>query len=85
MTHHVGHDADYLRALKAAPPAYLGLLGPRARRDRLVEETGAESLTVHGPAGLDIGAELPEAIALAIMAEMHAVLTGRQGGPLIRA
>lgn len=82
MTHHLGHDADYLSALRATPPAYLGLLGPRARRDRLIKETGTESLTVHGPAGLDIGAELPEAIALAIMAEMHAVLTGRQGGPL---
>lgn len=84
MTHHVGHDADYLRALKARPPDYLGLLGPKARRDQLLEETGAESLAVHGPAGLNIGAELPEAIALAIMAEIHAVLTGRRGGPLIQ-
>lgn len=83
MTHHLGHDADYLRALHARPPAYLGLLGPRARRDRLIEEAGVASLAVHGPAGLDIGAQLPEAIALAIMAEMHAVLTNRQGGPLV--
>ncbi len=83
MTHHVGHDADYLRAFREKPPAYLGLLGPKARRDRLIEETGSQALAIHGPAGLDIGAELPEAIALAIMAEMHAVLAGRQGGPLI--
>lgn len=85
MTHHVGHDADYLRALKEKPPPYVGLLGPRARRDRLVEDAGAGSLLIHGPAGLDIGAELPEAIALAIVAEIHAVLSGRQGGLLLGA
>mgnify|MGYP001798394585 CR=1 FL=1 len=37
---------------------------------------------VYGPIGLDIGAETPEAIALAVVAEVHAVLAGRLGGIL---
>lgn len=84
MTHHVGHDATYLEALSANCPTYLGLLGPRARRERLLDEIGRPDLPVCGPAGLDIGAELPEAIALAIMAQLHAALAGREGGPLPR-
>ncbi len=84
MTHHVGHDAAYLAQLDGCPPAYVGLLGPRARRDQLLKSSGAGRLRVHGPAGLDLGAELPEAIALAIMAEIHACLNGREAGFLDR-
>ncbi len=84
MSHHVAHDADYLRVLAAQPPTYIGLLGPRARRDDLLDTIGASELRVHGPAGLDLGAELPEAIALAIMAEIHAVLNERDGASLDR-
>lgn len=80
MSHHVEHDAAYLAALAQRPPAYLGLLGPRARRDQLLESLGSDAPFVHGPAGLDLGAELPESIALAIMAEIHAALNGRDGG-----
>ncbi|MEE4175101.1 MAG: XdhC family protein [Xanthomonadales bacterium] len=84
MTHHVEHDAAYLAQLAKQPPAYLGVLGPRARRDQLLETIGRPDLAVRGPVGLDLGAELPEAIALAIMAEIHAVLAGRQAGSLDR-
>lgn len=82
MTHHIDHDAVYLSQLAGQPPAYLGVLGPRARRDQLLETIGCPELRVRGPVGLDLGAELPEAIALAIMAEIHAVLAGRQAGSL---
>ena len=79
MTHHLGHDRTYLSQAVEANVAYIGLLGPRARRDRLLGEIGATDALVHGPAGLDIGAEMPESIALAIIAEIHAFLNRRDG------
>ncbi len=79
MTHHLGHDRSYLAQVVNAGVAYIGLLGPRARRDRLLDEIGAPGAHVHGPAGLDIGAEMPESIALAIIAEVHAFLNSRDG------
>ena len=82
MTHHVEHDASYLAQLAEHDMAYLGVLGPRARRDQLLQTIGKPDLPVRGPVGLDLGAELPEAIALAVMAEIHAVLAGRQAGSL---
>lgn len=82
MSHHVEHDTHYLRALAGHPPVYIGLLGPADRRDTLLKTLGDAAPAVHGPAGLDIGAELPESIALSIMAEMHAVMNGRSAQPL---
>jgi xanthine dehydrogenase accessory factor len=82
MSHHVGHDASYLRQLAALAPAYIGLLGPAARRRTLLATLGEQAPVVHGPAGLDIGAELPESIALSIVAEIHARLNGRNGQAL---
>ena len=82
MTHHLGHDRQYLSQVVEAKVPYIGLLGPRARRDRLLEEIGAENVHVYGPAGLDIGAEMPESIALAIIAEIHAFLNRRDGSML---
>lgn len=84
MTHHLGHDRQYLSQVVAAGVSYIGLLGPRARRDRLLGEIGAADVHVHGPAGLDIGAEMPESIALAIVAEIHAFLNRRDGSMLTR-
>jgi len=80
MSHHLEHDAAYLKVLAAQPPAYLALLGPAGRRHRLEERLGLPAGLVRGPAGLDIGGELPEAIALSIMAEIHAVLNKATGG-----
>jgi xanthine/CO dehydrogenase XdhC/CoxF family maturation factor len=81
MTHDYALDARLLPGLAARRPAYLGVLGPAARMERLRAETGVTAL-VHAPAGLDIGAETPEGIALAIAAEMQAVIAGRAGGML---
>ncbi len=85
MTHHLGHDRSYLSQVVDASLTYIGLLGPRARRDRLLSEIGASDAHVHGPAGLDIGAEMPESIALAIVAEIHAFLNRRDGSMLTRS
>ncbi len=84
MSHHLASDATYLRELAlAGVPAYVGLLGPEARRSRLAQELGpvAESLRfrVRGPVGIDIGAVTPEGIALAIVSQIHAWLAGRGG------
>jgi xanthine dehydrogenase accessory factor len=86
MSHHLPSDISYLRALGAAEgPAYIGLLGPSARRRRIMDEVGptAEGLSarVCGPVGLDIGAATPEAIALAIVSQIHAWLAGRLVAP----
>ncbi len=89
MSHHLASDIAYLEALAAQPPTYIGLLGPANRRERLFAEVGDSArrlaARIHGPAGLDIGASTPESIALAIVAEIHAVLSGKPGGPFERS
>jgi xanthine/CO dehydrogenase XdhC/CoxF family maturation factor len=84
MSHHLRSDGLYLGELaRAGIPAYVGLLGPEARRARLAQELGAsaQQLTgrLHGPVGLNIGAVTPEGIALAIVSQIHAWLAGRGG------
>jgi xanthine dehydrogenase accessory factor len=84
MSHHLENDAQYLRQITGFNIPYIGALGPRARRERLREMAGNPNLDVHGPAGLDIGAELPSSIALSIAAEIHAVLNLRNGRSLMQ-
>jgi xanthine/CO dehydrogenase XdhC/CoxF family maturation factor len=81
MTHHLDHDRSCLEALAGAPLEYLGIVGPRARTERLLAGLSIRA-PVFAPVGLDIGAESPEEVALAICAEIQAVLTGRGGGSL---
>jgi xanthine/CO dehydrogenase XdhC/CoxF family maturation factor len=86
MSHHLPADLEYLRALAARPGiAYVGLLGPAARRERLLTDLGSLALELRprlrAPLGLDIGARTPEAIALAAAAEIHAWFAGRSGRP----
>lgn len=83
MAHHLQRDAAYLRGALDGRARYVGLLGPPARRDEVLALCGRDAdARLHGPAGLDIGADLPETIALSILAEAHAVLHGRAGGRL---
>jgi len=90
MTHHYVHDVPLLRALLARPLAYLGLLGPKKRAEKILADLAADGLALtpalrarlHAPVGLDLGADSPEQVALAILAEMHATLTGRDARPL---
>lgn len=81
MSHHLASDRAYLEQLAGTDMRYIGLLGPAARRDRLLSELGesAPALTarLHGPAGIDIGGRGPAAIALSIVAEIQGVLQGR--------
>jgi xanthine/CO dehydrogenase XdhC/CoxF family maturation factor len=83
MSHHLPSDTEYLKVAADSSLPYVGLLGPAARRERLRADLGASAARLqgrlHGPVGLDIGATTPEAIALAIVAEIHAFLSGRPG------
>ena len=81
MSHHLASDEAYLAALAQSPVRSVGLLGPRARRERLLSALGPTAAALRprlrGPVGLDIGAVTPEAIALAIAAEIHALAARR--------
>lgn len=84
MSHNLQRDADYLKAALASDARYIGLLGPVARRKEVCSLAGVTpDGRVHGPAGLDLGATLPETIALSILAQVQAVLAGRAGGSLV--
>jgi xanthine/CO dehydrogenase XdhC/CoxF family maturation factor len=86
MSHHLVSDLGYLRQLADCELPYVGLLGPPARRERLLSDLGPAAAQLrsrlHAPIGLDIGARTPEAIALAIVAEVHAALAARDAQPL---
>ena len=89
MSHHLMTDQAYLEQLAPVHVGYLGVLGPKDRRERLLSALGdaGESLQhrLKGPVGLDIGADDPESIALSLLAEMHAVLAGASGRALTAA
>jgi xanthine dehydrogenase accessory factor len=82
MTHNFADDTDYLRALLRAPVRYLGVLGPRQRTARMLGILAAEgpvdASRIFGPVGLDIGTDGAEQVALAVVAEMLAVRSGRR-------
>ncbi len=89
MTHNFAHDGAILASLVGSNPAYVGILGPAARTAKLMAGLDAEGISlgdltarIHAPIGLDIGAETPEQIALAIVAEIQAASAGHAGGRL---
>jgi xanthine/CO dehydrogenase XdhC/CoxF family maturation factor len=81
MTHSFAHDREWVRRLLGTDVPYIGLLGPRARRDEMLEQidatggpvgaTGTDRL--FAPVGLDLDADGPEQIAVSILAELLAV------------
>jgi xanthine/CO dehydrogenase XdhC/CoxF family maturation factor len=81
MSHHLATDLAYLRAIARSDIPYIGLLGPKARSQRLLAELGGDTLQLaarlRAPVGMDLGAVTPEAIALSIVAEIHAAIAGR--------
>ncbi len=77
------HDETALRQVAESPAAYVGMIGSRRRVGAVLQHLIDDGLDpeavrrVHTPIGLDIGAETPEEIAVAIMAE---VIQARRGG-----
>lgn len=90
MTHNYARDRFVLPELLASEAFYVGALGPKRRTEQLLEEiaaTGREFTSqqlarLFAPVGLDIGADTPESIALAIIGEIQSVLKNRQGTSL---
>jgi len=84
MTHSYPMDVKLVERILPGKPRYLGLLGPKARSEKLLAEAGQplHGVDVHAPVGLDLGSDTPEAIALSIIAEIQASLCGRQGSML---
>ncbi len=88
MTHNYLYDLKLLEILLPLPLRYIGMLGPKSRTERLLQALQNEGAIntdqylsrLYGPVGIDIGADTPEAIALAILAEIQAVLANRSGG-----
>lgn len=88
ISHNYEYDRDVLRKLLSTSTPYIGILGPRKRFDKMQEELLSEGLIlserdlrrIHSPAGLDIGAEAADEIAISIIAEIQSKFTHRQGG-----
>lgn len=86
MNHSYVQDLHYLVKLIGHKPQYLGILGAAKRRERLFNElfelapevTDAFLETIYTPAGLNIGAETPEEIALSILAEIQSVVKEKE-------
>ncbi len=90
MTHNYNYDISVLRQLLPLQIPYIGLLGPKKKLDRMLGELKEEGMridnenlkSIFGPAGLDIGAETSDEIALSILSEIQAVLSKRSGNSL---
>lgn len=86
MTHSYVRDLKHLLAIKDTKPAYLGLLGPSKRREKLLAEVMerhpdiSEEFfdSIHGPAGLNIGAETAQEISLAILTEILSITRSQE-------
>lgn len=81
--HNVALDAAAMMPLQASGASYIGLLGPASRKQEVLAKAGlVESelrIPISGPMGLALGGDLPESIALSVLAEAHAVLHGSTG------
>jgi xanthine dehydrogenase accessory factor len=88
MSHNIALDAAALMALSRHQFKYLGLLGPTSRKQRVVEAANLTEAAIKtelvGPAGFDLGGELPESIALSMISECHAHINGCTGSSASR-
>lgn len=90
MTHNYSYDLTLLKELMHSATIYIGSLGPKTKLLRMFDDIHRAGITItesqkdkiYGPVGLDIGAETSAEIALAIVAEIKAVLSDRPGVPL---
>jgi xanthine/CO dehydrogenase XdhC/CoxF family maturation factor len=90
MTHNYNYDMAMLNELLKKNVNYIGLLGPKKKLERILNElkesgvniTEQQLSIIYGPVGLEIGAETSEEIALSILSEIKAVLAEKQGQSL---
>lgn len=87
MNHNYDRDKAMLPGALRSKAFYVGALGPPRRTEQILSELGDpfsddELSRLRAPAGLDIGGDTPEAIAISIIAEIQSVLKHRNGGPL---
>jgi xanthine/CO dehydrogenase XdhC/CoxF family maturation factor len=88
MNHHVERDRESLRFALESRAAYIGVLGPRSRYQKLLTDLAAQGCVpsasslsrVRSPVGLSLGAETPEEIAVSILGEILAIRRGFEGG-----
>ena len=86
MNHNFTYDLRWLVKLQEQNPIYIGILGAAKRREKLFNElfeftpevTDEFIEKIHTPAGLNIGAETPEEIALSILAEILSVVRNKE-------
>jgi len=88
MSHHLATDLSFLKQVVNCGYCYIGLLGSRRRREKLLHEVGEYGMlensdwvdSFYTPVGLDLGADHPSSIALAILSEIQAVFSGCEAG-----
>jgi xanthine/CO dehydrogenase XdhC/CoxF family maturation factor len=88
MNHHVERDQESLRFCLESGAAYIGVLGPRSRYERLLAGLAAQGYApdasatarVRSPVGLSLGAETPQEVAVSILGEILAIRRGFEGG-----
>ncbi|KGO85524.1 alanine dehydrogenase [Flavobacterium rivuli WB 3.3-2 = DSM 21788] len=90
MTHNYKYDLALLKLLLETDFNYIGILGPKTKLHRMFSDLSDEGVTltdnqlnsIYGPIGLDIGAETSEEIAVSVVAEIKAVMSGKLGTSL---
>jgi len=88
MTHNLNRDSGIIHHLMHSPLAYIGMLGTRQRSVRVLRSAGVDLASIEpqgrlfAPTGFDLGAPTPEGIAIAVVAEIQAMLSGHPGTPL---
>jgi xanthine dehydrogenase accessory factor len=89
MNHHYERDLHFLGAWLGSEVPFIGILGPRRRTAQMLATLAGSEVPlervehrIHAPVGLDLGGETAEEIALSIVAEIRASVSGRAGGPL---
>ncbi|HIV82132.1 MAG TPA: XdhC family protein [Candidatus Salinicoccus merdavium] len=88
MNHHIVKDTISLKYALESDAPYVGVLGPRSRREKMMNQlyeentvfTDSELAKMYNPVGLDIGADSPEEIAISIISEIIAITKGHNGG-----
>jgi len=90
MTHNYNYDLAMLKAVIFNDIMYIGLLGPKLKLERMLNEIKEQGIhideqhlqKIYGPVGLEIGAETAEEIAVSIIGEIQAIISGTKGGSL---